>query len=329
MQWSVPEVSPAARAWTLAATLCACALAPTCCVQASAQSAPDPLAEIRTLTSTGRVAEAEAALRHYLQQNPASADAHFLLGYVLFKQDKPEPSLAEYTAGAKYRRPAAEDFRVIASDYVFLKDFSDADKWFTEVVNEEPNNAENWYLLGRTKFNENIYAEAITDFDKAIALRPRFVEAENNTGLCWKELNNIAKAREAFETAIAWQGDSPTDPQPFLNLGTLWADAGDPAKALPYLERAASLGPKNPSAHEELGKAHMALQHLPEAQAELEKAIALSPDTASLHFKLAQILRKEGQTERAQKEFDLCSRLNSTHSSSNTPNPPSARDSNN
>lgn len=317
-------MSPAAKTRIFAVALLGASLVPACGAQAVAPPAGDPLAAIRTLANTGRIAQAESALRNYLQSNPASPDAHFLLGYVLFKEDKPEASLAEYTAGAKYRRPAAEDFRVIASDYVFLKDFSDADKWFTEVVKEEPDNAENWYLLGRTKFNENIYAEAITDFDKAIALQPRFIEAKNNAGLCWRELNNLAKAREAFATAIAWQGGTPTDPQPFLNLGTLLADGGDPAQALPYLQRAASLAPNNPSTHEELGKAHLALQHLPEAQAELEKAIALSPDTASLHFKLAQILRKEGQTERAQKEFDLCSRLNSTHSSSNTPNPPSA-----
>jgi tetratricopeptide (TPR) repeat protein len=305
------------------AAVCALALATT--ISAACQEPADPLGEARSLLSEGRVAQAEANLRSVLDTNATSADAHFLLGYALFKEHKPKDSLAEYTAGARYRQPHAQEFRVIASDYVILNDFSDADKWFSQVVAEEPNDVETWYLLGRTKFNENIYADAIASFDKAISLRPRFVEAENNAGLCWKELNNIAKAREAFETAIAWQGETPTDAQPFLNLGTLLADGGDDQKAFPYLEKAVALAPDNPSVHEELGKVQMARQHLPEAQAELERAIALSPDTSSLHFKLAQILRKEGQTERAQREFELCSKLNSTHSSSKTPNPPSAK----
>jgi Flp pilus assembly protein TadD len=303
-----------------------CTLLLSCCLSATCQTPADPLAEARSLLNDGRIAAAESRLRNYLDANPTSADAHFLLGYVLFKEKKAKESLAEYTAGAKYRRPRAGEFRVIASDYVLLDDFSDADKWFSQVVNEEPNDAETWYLLGRTKFSENIYTEAISSFDKALSLHPKFVKAENNAGLCWKELNNTAKAREAFETAIAWQGDAPSDAQPFLNLGTLWADGGDNEKALPYLEKAAALAPDNPSVHEELGKVQMARQHLPEAQAELERAISLSPDTSSLHFKLAQILRKEGQSERAQQEFEMCSRLSSTHSSSKTPNPPSPKD---
>ena len=296
-------------------------LGASCVLEVMAQTLIDPLAEERALLNEGRIAQAEAGLHAYLETHATSPDAHFLIGYALFKQQKAQESLAEYTAGAKFRRPVAEDFKVIASDYVLLADFSDADKWYSEAAKEQPDNADTWYLLGRTKFNENIYAGAIDDFERAIRLHPKYVEAENNAGLCWKELNDQSKARTAFETAIAWQGDSPTDAQPFLNLGMLWADSGDSEKALPYLEQAASLSPNNPSVHEELGKVQMALQHLPQAQAELEKAIALSPETSSLHFKLAQILRKEGQSQRAQKEFELCSKLSSTHSSTKTPNP--------
>jgi hypothetical protein len=50
--------------------------------------------------------------------------------------------------------------------------------------------------------------------------------------------------------------------------------------------------------------------------------VALSPETSGLHFKLGQIYRREGNRERAQQEFDLCEKLNSTHSSSATPNLP-------
>jgi Tfp pilus assembly protein PilF len=53
----------------------------------------------------------------------------------------------------------------------------------------------------------------------------------------------------------------------------------------------------------------------------LEKAVALAPNTSGLHFKLGQIYRSEGLRDRAQQEFALCEKLNSTHSSSSTPNP--------
>ena len=293
-----------------------------CAASAGCQTAADPLAQAHALLDAGKVPESESILRAYLSQNPSSADAHFLLGYALFREQKSRESLAEFTAGAKLRRPRADELKVVAADYVEMGDYSDADHWFSQVVSETPDDADAWYLLGRTRYNENEFAAAISAFERALVLHPRAVEAQNNIGLCWKELNEPDKARTAFQTAIDWQGDAPVDAQPFLNLGALLADSGKNDEALPFLMKAVSLAPKNPSVHEELGKVYLAVNKLPEAQAELEQAVALAPDASALHYKLGQILRKEGQTDRAQKEFAICERLNGAHSSSKTPNPP-------
>jgi tetratricopeptide (TPR) repeat protein len=296
-------------------------LALLCPLAAQCQQPVDPLAGPRAMLSAGKFAEAETALRKYAKEHSESADAHFLLGYVLFREQKPVDSLAEFTAGARTRRPEADALKAVASDYVLLHDYADADKWFTEATSEQPNDADAWYLLGRTKYNESRYADAVTSFERALALRPKYVETENNLGLSWRELNNFEKAQAAFQTAIDWQGDTPTDPQPFLNLGTLLADQSAFDKSIPYLLKAASLFPENPKIHEELGKVYEAQKNLPKAQAELEKAVALAPNTSGLHYMLGQVYRREGLRDRAQNEFDICEKLNSTHSSNNTPNP--------
>ncbi len=288
----------------------------------------DPVSKARSFLDAGNVSESESILRNYLAANPSAADAHFLLGYALFRQQKATESLAEFTAGAKFRHPRADELKVVAADYVMLGDYSDADKWFSQVVSESPGDADAWYLLGRSKYNENEFAAAISDFEHALTLRPRYIEAEDNIGLCRRELNERDKARAAFQSAIDWQGDAPVDAQPFLNLGTLLADANEFDEALPLLKMALSIAPKNPSIHEELGKVYSLTNDLPQAQSELELAIVLAPDTSSLHYKLGQILRKRGQTERAQQEFAICERLNGAHSSSRTPNPPPSSNSN-
>jgi len=289
------------------------------------QASADSLANVRLLVDSGRVVEADTALHSYLVAHQSDADAHFLLGYVLFREKKPRESLAEFTTGARYRRPNAGELKIVASDYVLLDDFADADKWFTQVVAEAPDDANASYLLGRTKFNENDFPAAISSFEHAIALHPRYVEAENNIGLAWKELNEPEKARSAFQTAIEWQSDLPVDAQPFLNLGTLLADQNNLDAAIPFLEKAADLAPDNPSIHEELSHIYTALQNLPKAQSELERAVALAPNISSLHFKLGQIYRKEGMRDRAQQEFAICEKLIGAHSSDKTPNPISIR----
>ncbi|HVC47099.1 MAG TPA: tetratricopeptide repeat protein [Terracidiphilus sp.] len=293
-----------------------------CMVQAVSQQSPDPLVEARSLVAAGELHRADTQLRAVLSAHPSSADAHFLLGYVLFREQRPKDSLAEFTAGAAHARPRADDLKIVASDYVMLGDYGDADKWLTQVVVAAPDDADAWYLLGRTKFNEDNFAAAASCFQRALALRPNDIRAENNLGLAWLETSQTGKAKSAFQAAIDWQGPHPLDAQPFLNLGTLLADEGSADKAIPYLQKASSLAPDNPKVHEELAKAYTRRSDWPMAQRELEFAVKLAPKISALHFKLAQVYRKEGLQERAEKEFAICAQLNSTHSSAETPNPP-------
>lgn len=311
--------------WLRAALVPIFAIALPAWPQLSPDLPSDPLADARAYASTGRLANAEHTLRTYIAENPSSADAHFLLGYVMFREHRAKDSLAEFTEGAKYRHPSADDLKIVASDYVALGDFGDADIWFSEVVSEKPDDAETWYLLGRTKYNESDFGAAITSFERSLQLRPQQVEAENNLGLCWKEQGQLDKAQAAFQAAIDWQGAEPTDAQPFLNLGTMLAEnSTDEVKlrlSLTYLEKAESLAPDNPKVHETIADAYATLKELPQAQRQLEKAVELAPETSALHFKLGQVYRKQGMREQAQQQFAICEKLSAAHSSNKTPNP--------
>jgi tetratricopeptide (TPR) repeat protein len=291
------------------------------CTRAVCQESRDPLAEARSMLEQGELAKSEDFLHNYVTSHPTAADAHFLLGYVLFREQKATESLAEFTAGARYRHPKADELKTVASDYVMLGDYSDADKWFSQVTAERPEDADAWYLLGRTKYKESDYVQAISSFERALAMHPKYIEAENNIGLSWRELNDAEKAKSAFQDAIDWQGDAPSDAQPFLNLGTLLADGSDFDKSITYLQKAVALSPENPKIHDELATVYEAQNNLAKAQSELEQAIALAPRSSALHFKLGRVYRREGLRERAQHEFELCDKLNSTHSSIDTPNP--------
>lgn len=279
------------------------------------------LVTARKLVSAGRATESEALLHRFLADNPTSADAYFLLGYVYFREAKPRESLAAFTSGAHLRHPAADDLKVVASDYVLLADFPDAQKWFTEVTRQTPNDADTWYLLGRTQYNEDQFADAISSFGRALKLRPRNVEAENNLGLALQGLNQTDQAIAAFEQAITWQGTQPTDPQPYLNLGTLLANQNQPEKAVPLLKQASKLAPKNAKIHEELAVALEAADHLPEAQRQLEEAVNLAPQASGPHFKLGRLYQREGLQDLARQQFAICQKLYSTHASTDAPNP--------
>src|ERR1022692_2691639 len=226
------------------------------------------------------------------------------------KQAKAKASLAEYTEGAKYRVPSAFELNVVAFDYILLGDYADADKWLTRALQSTPEDTEGWYYLGRTKYNENRFEEAIKAFQRCLKTDPASLRAQYNLGLAYQGLGRTEDAAAAFRTAIAWQQHKLNqDPEPFIDLGSLMLDENQSQDALPYLLRAVAISPQEFRAHEQLGRAFEHLDQLQKAQTEFEKAVALAPQNARLHYVLGQVYRKEGLAEKAKLEFDRSSAL--------------------
>jgi tetratricopeptide (TPR) repeat protein len=319
-------------------------------IAAPRNSADTPLDQARDLLQKGSVNEADRIVRQYLDNHPDSADGHFLLGHILFheiqseakvetqlealqvlgtspsrakySEEKAKNSLAEFTAGAKFHDPSAADLKVVAFDYVLLGDYADADKWLTRMLAWTPNDSEGWYYLGRAKYSENRFAEAIGAFQHSLKLDPGNVKAEDNLGLSYAGLDRRDEAVAAYKTAISWQAQATSkNPGPYINLGSLLLDQSRPEEAVPYLLRAIEIAPHESKAHELLGKAYARLEELPKAQTELERAVELSPQSGNLHCMLAPVYHKQGLTEEAKVEFDRCATLAGTHSTPETPRP--------
>lgn len=311
-----------------------------------------PLAKARSLADTGKASDAERAVREYLEKNKDSAKGHFLLGYILFREiqesagvksgtgaaayaekitdgadasirdSKARASLAEYTEGAKYHEPGALDLKIVALDYVLLGDYANADHWLTRSLEWNPNDSESWYYLGRTKYNENRFAEAISAFEKCLQLDPKNVKAEDNLGLSYAGLGRNEEATAAYQNAIMWQSHLLIkNSGPYINLGSLLLDASRPVEAISNLLQAIEISPRDSKAHELLGRAYSHSDQLQKAQSEMEKAVELNPKSGPLHCMLAQIYKKEGMSEKAQPEFERCAALSGTHSSPETSRP--------
>jgi tetratricopeptide (TPR) repeat protein len=282
------------------------------------------LQQARSYAEKNMLKEAETETRRYLAAHQDSAPAHFLLGYVLFRQQKARESLAEMTTGAKFARPSAADLRVVGSDYVLLADYSDADKWFSVATEWDPQNVLGWYYLARTKYNENRFEEAVKAFEQTLKLDPRHVRAEDNLGLTLQALGKNEEARQAFLNAIDWQtAAGGKDPWPYIDFGSFLIEQNQPEQAIPLLQKAVVLLPDSPKARQALGKAYLAVKQLDKAQEELEAAVKLEPESARAHYVLGQLYSKQGLSDKAKVEFARYSELNAKHPAQkdNEPNP--------
>lgn len=53
--------------------------------------------------------QAEQELREIIALAPETTEAHYLLGYTLFREQRARESLAEYTVAARLRMPTPEE----------------------------------------------------------------------------------------------------------------------------------------------------------------------------------------------------------------------------
>jgi Flp pilus assembly protein TadD len=280
-----------------------------------AQTAGRTLQEIQKRMDAGQFEQAASDLRSFLKSDQNSARAHAMLAYCMLRMDDPKSSLTEYTRSATLARPESKDLQNVAKDYALLNDLPDADHWMTLAVRMDPKDAEAWYGLGRIRYTQQRFQEAVDCFERALVLDPRSAKAENNLGLSYEGLNRTDDATSAYRNAIKWQesGQHPSE-QPLLNLGIVLLHQGNLPEAEQLLTEAAAIAPSDSNIREQLGHLYLQTNELPKAQVQFEQAIALNPKSPALHFLLGRVYRAEGEEEKAKVEFARSEALSGYHS---------------
>lgn len=257
-------------------------------------------------------ADAENALRRYLEKNPESANGYYLLGYVLNRENRPAESLEIYTRAAKITPPTGDDLKIVALDYELLNDNSSAIRWLERSVAMDPGNKEAWYYLGRAYYTATRIPDARAAFENVLRLEPQDPKAENNLGLIFESGGKTDDALAAYRNAIAWQRDNaPSAEQPYLNLGSLLVTLDRAEEAIPPLRKAVELASTNSQCHLRLGTAYLHLSRLDEAQRELLEAVRLNPQDATAHYQLGRYYKQVKNMDAAKREFDRVSEIQS------------------
>jgi tetratricopeptide (TPR) repeat protein len=267
----------------------------------------------KCLVNLARFDEAADTLQAYIANHPQSDDALYLFGYVRFRQNKPDDSLKLFTAAAKIKTPTADDLKIVSLDYVLLKDYADAGHYLEEALKMDPKNIEARYHLGRVRYQQNQFDQAIAAFEEVLKSDPTNVKAEANLGLCLEGLNQMEPAMTAYRKAIEWDKSSIVhNEQPYLNLGVLLGKSNRPEDAIPLLTRAAEIDPNSSQIRYELGKAYFDSGRFKEAQSATVEAIRLKPNDSSAHYLLGRIYHRMGMADLSAQEFKLTETLQKT-----------------
>jgi|SRR5579864_793747 len=282
-------------------------------VEAASPASTDALLyEAKSLVHLEKYAPADTVLRGYVKLHRNSSDALYMLGFVLNREGRPDDSLATYTQAAAISQPTADDLKIVGLDYVLLDDYPDAIKWLEKAVSLDNKNKDAWYYLGRAYYTKARLADARRAFQAILDLDPQNARAENNLGLILETEGKPAEAAEAYRKAIAWQEQAAqVSEQPYVNLGNLLAEQDHIPDAIAPLEKAVALAPNNAYCHMILGVNHRKVGNLDIARRELLRATELEPDNAVAHYQLGRLYKDLHEIDRAKAEFDRAEALQS------------------
>jgi type IV pilus biogenesis/stability protein PilW len=139
--------------------------------------------------------------------------------------------------------------------------------------------------------------EAIAQYREALRLNPQYAEAFNNLGEALSKKGDVDEAIAMFEKAV--EIDSKYEVA-HANLGMILARTGKPDEAIEHLKKAVEATPDSPDAHRNLGHALAETGDLEEAGVQLKQAINLSggKDPLTLHL-LSRVLADSGKLSEA------------------------------
>ena len=166
---------------------------------------------------------------------------------------------------------------------------------FTKIGELSQNDPGMQVRLGDQKFSEGRLDEAIQAYERALELKTdRDVE---------RKLAEVMIRAGRTEEAQRYVGDlakaEPKEPKNFILQGMLYSRAGDRAKAVETFEDVARKYPDVMMGHYILAQEYIAQNRAKDGQAELDKAIALSPTFTEARLMKGRLLAAEGDLDGA------------------------------
>jgi tetratricopeptide (TPR) repeat protein len=107
--------------------------------------------------------------------------------------------------------------------------------YFEQLVNMYPGDERAHNFLGNNYFAQQLFPEAIAQFQKAIKINPDYAAPYNSLGYAYRPLGKFDKAEEAFKNYIDL---IPDDPNPYDSYAELMLKMGEFDKSIMHYEKA-------------------------------------------------------------------------------------------
>ena len=160
------------------------------------------------------------------------------------------------------------------------------------LTKESPRSFLLWNILGAANKAQGKFEEAIAAFNKALLIKPDYVEAHNNMGAVFQVQGKFEEAIAAFNKALLIKPDYA---EAHYNFGIALQALGKLKEAEASYRQAIAFKPDYAEAHNNMGVTFKEQGKFDDAVAAYNKALLIKPDYAEAHYNMGaafQALRK-------------------------------------
>lgn len=261
---------------------------------------------IKALCTSGKRAEAEAALAIFLVSHGDHAEAWQLRGVLALEDGQPAVALDHLRRALDIDPGYAEAHMNLANALVDLGRTAEALPEFRAAIRLAPQLAMAHNSLGLAFQRLGQWRAAAASYQRAIARRPDYPEAWTNLGNAQRALGNLQEAIAAHRRSLALRPDYAAA---HVNLGAALRAAGRLHEALDVLEAARTRGATGAATHYNLGVVLSDLGRLEEARDALRQALVLDATSAPSYYALGNVLRDLGALAEGVEAFRAAVRL--------------------
>lgn len=244
----------------------------------------------------GAHVEAERSARQALALNPQEIQAWNTLGDALLGQKKFVDAVGAYEKLLEINPSWARAELMRASALAMAGQVDEAAAGYKRYLASHPDSFEAWQGLGHACHQRKDYAEALASYRRAVALRPDHAQTQNNLGNAYLASGDVSNAEFAFRKALDL---APDLAEAQANLGVVMQGKARYGEARQLYLAALEKMPDNALLHTRLASMLEALGDFAGALAHCDRVATLQASTPEHKAKVARILQKAGEYERA------------------------------
>ncbi|HYR86008.1 MAG TPA: tetratricopeptide repeat protein [Terriglobia bacterium] len=260
---------------------------------------------------------------------PQKARPHFNLGQAYQEAQRLPEASREYEHALAIKPDISAAYSNIAAIDLDRGQYSKAEQMLLKVTSLSPDFTEGFINLGVFYIRTRATDKAIDALNRAVKLNRESFPAHFNKGEALTQKGDFKAALESYKEAVRLRPDidafrlglaagyvragefasaekeymalmtTPVGPEAARNLGVLYRDSGDTAKAMAYFNQAGRMRTVFPELHHDIGILYLKKSMVKEAIEQFEITIREQPDYAPAYINLALAYQAKGDLQTA------------------------------